>query len=122
MKSIFITSTVFILLCTAMVLNYNYINEAAKELTALTNSLDLSDKEECEKTVLEIKEKWERSTDIFSLSVSFREIDYLGEVLISLSHYCNVGNEGEFERYRQLLLDAIEGVSRLERFSIINIL
>ena len=122
MKSIFITSTVFILLCTAMVLNYNYINNTAEELTALANSLDLSDKEECEKTVLEIKEKWERSTDIFSLSVSFREIDYLGEVLISLSHYCKVGNEGEFERYRQLLLDAIEGVSRLERFSIINIL
>lgn len=122
MKTIFITATVFILLCAAMVLNYRYINNTAEELTELANSLDFSDKEECKKTVLHIKEKWENSTAIFSLSVSFREIDYLGEILISLSHYCEIGNRSEFERHRLLLLDAIDGVSRLERFSVINIL
>ena len=122
MKTLFITATVFLLLCIALFLNYKYINNTVEELTDLTNSLDITNKKECEETLLKITEKWEKSTDIFSLSVSFREIDYLGEVLISLSHYCKVGNEGEFERYRQLLLDAIEGVSRLERFSIINIL
>ena len=122
MKTLFITVAVFILLCTAMTLNYRYINDTAEELTALTSSLDITNKEDCEAKVIKIKEKWEKSTDIFSLSVSFREIDYLGEVLISLSHYCEEGNAGEFERYRLLLLDAIEGVSRLERFSVLNIL
>lgn len=122
MKTLFITATVFILLCVSMFLNYRYINNTVEELTDLTNSLDIGNKEECEKKVLQIKEKWEKSTPIFSLSVSFREIDYLGEVLISLSHYCETGNESEFERYRLLLLDAIDGVSRLERFSVINIL
>ena len=122
MKTIFITVTVFLLLCAAMVLNHGYINSTADELTALANSLDITNKEECEAKVIKIKEKWEKSTNIFSLSVSFREIDYLGEVIISLSHYCKEGNAGEFERYRLLLLDAIEGVSRLERFSVLNIL
>ena len=122
MKTLFITATVFILLCVSMFLNYRYINNTVEELTDLTNSLDIGNKEECEKKVLQIKEKWEKSTPIFSLSVSFREIDYLGEVLISLSHYCETSNESEFERYRLLLLDAIDGVSRLERFSVINIL
>lgn len=122
MKTLFITATVFLLLCIAMFLNYQYINNTVEELTDLTNSLDITNKKECEETILKITEKWEKSTDIFSLSVSFREIDYLGEVLISLSHYCKVGNESEFEKYKELLLDAIDGVSRLERFSVINIL
>ena len=122
MKTLFITATVFLLLCIALFLNYKYINNTVEELTDLTNSLDITNKKECEETILKITEKWEKSTDIFSLSVSFREIDYLGEVLISLSHYCKVGNESEFEKYKELLLDAIDGVSRLERFSVINIL
>lgn len=122
MKTLFITATVFLLLCIAMFLNYKYINNTVEELTDLTNSLDITNKKECEETLLKITEKWEKSTDIFSLSVSFREIDYLGEVLISLSHYCKVGNESEFEKYKEMLLDAIDGVSRLERFSVINIL
>lgn len=122
MKTLFITATVFLLLCIALFLNYKYINNTVEELTDLTNSLDITNKKECEETLLKITEKWEKSTDIFSLSVSFREIDYLGEVLISLSHYCKVGNESEFEKYKELLLDAIDGVSRLERFSVINIL
>ena len=122
MKTLFITATVFLLLCIALFLNYKYINNTVEELTDLTNSLDITNKKECEETLLKITEKWEKSTDRFSLSVSFREIDYLGEVLISLSHYCKVGNESEFEKYKELLLDAIDGVSRLERFSVINIL
>ena len=122
MKTIFITVAIFVLLCAAMVLNHRYINNTADELSALASSLDITNKEECEAKVIEIKEKWEKSTDIFSLSVSFREIDYLGEVLISLSHYCKEGNAQEFERHRLLLIDAIEGVSRLERFSVLNIL
>ena len=122
MKTLFITATVFLLLCIAMFLNYQYINNTVEELTDLTNALDITNKKECEETILKITEKWEKSTDIFSLSVSFREIDYLGEVLISLSHYCKVGNESEFKKYKELLLDAIDGVSRLERFSVINIL
>ena len=122
MKTLIITSTAFILLCVAIVLNYGYINNTANELSALVSALDFSDIEECKKGVANIQEKWERSYDIFSLRVSFREIDYLGETLISLSHYCEEGNESEFEKYRKLLLDAIEGVSRLEKFSVMNIL
>ena len=122
MKTLFITATAFLLLCTAMFFNYRHINKTADELCTLTSSLDFDNKEDCKATLLQIKEKWERSKNIFSLSVSFREIDYLGETLISLTHYFEMGDESEFLKYREFLIDAIEGVSRLESFSVINIL
>ena len=63
----------------------------------------------------------EKSIPLFSLSVSFREIDYLGETLLALSAACENRDEVEFERYRALLIDALDGVSRLEQLSIVNI-
>lgn len=122
MRTIIITVVAFLALCTVMVLNFNYINSTADELTRLTDSLDFSDKENCRKTLDEIDALWKKSSPIFSLSVSFREIDYLGETLLSLSSVFDSNNELEFERYRTLLIDAIDGVARLEDFSIINIL
>ena len=122
MRTIIITVVAFLALCTVMVLNFNYINSTADELTRLTDSLDFSDKESCRATLNEIDALWKKSSPIFSLSVSFREIDYLGETLLSLSSVFDSNNELEFERYRTLLIDAIDGVARLEDFSIINIL
>ena len=122
MRSIVITLAAFLLLCVLTVFNYNYINNTSDELTRLTDALDFSNKDSCRKTLNEIDDLWKKSSTIFSLTVSFREIDYLGETLISLSSAFDSANKSEFERYRSLLIDAIDGVSRLEKISIINIL
>lgn len=122
MRTVIITVVSFLILCLLMTLNRNYIRTTADELTRLTDELDFSDKENCLKTLDELDALWEKSSTVFSLTVSFREIDYLGETLLSLRASFESANEHEFERYRLLLVDAIEGVARLEDFSIINIL
>ena len=122
MKTLVITISAFLVLCLLMTLNHRYIKTTADELVRLTDALDFSDKENCLKTLDEIDALWEKSSTIFSLTVSFREIDYLGETLLSLRSSFESANKHEFERYRLLLLDAIDGVARLEDFSIINIL
>lgn len=121
MRTLIIVSVIFTVLCLTMLLNYRYINETADELVRLTESLSLDDSS-CFQTVEKIEKKWEKSSYIFSLTVSFKDIDYLGETLLALKSAAQNKDEVEFERYKTLLMDAIDGVRRLEKFSIINIL
>ena len=121
MRTLVAVLIVFVMLCIAMTTNFLYINKTADELTELVNSLSLDDTN-CTYKINEIKNRWEKNSVIFSLSVSFKEIDYLGETLIALESTAKSKSELEFERCRLLLVDAIDGVRRLERFSIMNIL
>ena len=121
MRTLITVLSVFLLLCIAMTVNFRYINKTADELTELANSLSVDDGD-CLEKIDEIKKRWEKSSTIFSLSVGFKEIDYLKEALISLESSAEYGDKLEFERYRVLLIDAIDGVRRLERFSVMNIL
>ena len=122
MRTIIITVAAFLLLCALMIINHSYIKSTSSELVRLTESLDFSEKEASRSTLEEIDKTWQRSLVIFSLTVSFREIDHLGEVLLSLTHSLDGASETDFELYRALLLDAIDGVARLENFSVTNIL
>ena len=122
MRTIIITVAAFLLLSILMVLNHGYIRSTANELVRLSESLDFDDKEASRAILNEIDRLWRKSSVVFSLTVSFREIDHLGEVLLSLIYSLESPNETEFELYRALLLDAIDGVARLENFSVVNIL
>ena len=121
MRTLITASAIFLALCVTMVANFRYINGTADELTEMTENLSIDDTD-CLEKIDEIQKKWEKSSNIFSLSVGFKEIDYLGETLIALRSTAENGSELEFERYRALLVDAIDGVRRLEKFSIMNIL
>ena len=121
MQSLVTALIIFLALCIAMVFNYLYINKTADELSALTEEISLEDAD-CHQKISELEKKWEKSSYIFSLSVSFKDIDYLGENLLALKSSAENKNQLEFERYRALVIDAIDGVRRLEKFSIINIL
>ena len=121
MKTLTIVLAIFFALCTAMLLNFIYINESADELTHLTEELSFDDPSVAKK-IEEIEKKWEKSSVIFSLTVNFKDIDYLGESLVALKSSARTRDKDEFERYRLLVIDAIDGVRRLERFSVMNIL
>ena len=92
MRTLITVLSVFLLLCIAMTANFRYINKTADELTELANSLSLYDGD-CLDKINEIKKRWEKCSAIFSLSVGFREIDYLGEALLSLESSAEYVNE-----------------------------
>lgn len=117
MKTITVTICVFLALCVLMVANYNYIHKKTAELTSLVLSLDYEDPEDCRKTLDKTRQLFDEASRIFSLTVSFREIDYLSESLISLSSSLESRNESDFVRFKALLVDAIDGIARLERLS-----
>ena len=120
MRALVISVVIFALLCAVIAANLAYINDVTEELRYKAARLDIKDERALD-LIAEIEDKWKKSEAIFSLSVSYKELDFFGETLISLREAYKVGEKFEFERHKALLIDAIDGMSRLERFSIINI-
>ena len=105
----------------AIILNYRHINSISDEMKVAAVSLDLSDADECGRQIEYIEDTWKQNEAIFSLSVNFKETDHLGETILALKAAHKSGSAEEFEKARELLVDAIDGVCRLERFSVLNI-
>ena len=120
MRAFIISIILFGILCVVIAANFTYINATADELRGMAEQLDIEDTHS-EAIIESIDEKWKKSEAIFSLSVSYKELDFFGETLISLREAYKSGEKFEFERHKALLLDALDGMSRLERFSIANI-
>ena len=121
MRSLIITIVAFFAMITMIAFNYNHINSISDELLSLTGSLDFTDADDCSEKIALIEKIWKENEAIFSLSVNFKETDHLGEMILALKAANNTRSADEFERSRELLIDAIDGVARLERFSVINI-
>ena len=119
MKVFWISLTLFFLLLTAIFWNIHYIHENEQYLTELVTSLE--EVEGREEKLDELESFWEKHRDFFGLSVSFREIDHFGEVLVELRWAHDFSLEAEFQKYRAMLLDAIEEITRNEKISLGNI-
>ncbi len=119
MKSFLLSLALLALVITGVCVNRIYISHAADVINGTVSQLDLKDdsKESLEK----LERYWEKHQKYIGLSVSYRELDHLGEMLISLRWAYDTENEAEFEKYRALTFDAVEEITRMERFSIENL-
>ena len=70
----------------------------------------------------ELEAFWQKNRSWIALSVSFRELDHVSELIVQLRWANEIGDDAEFLRYRLLLQEAIEELSRTERLSIENLL
>ena len=119
MKAFWISLILFSLLLVGIFWNAHYVRESESYLTELVVSL--GDAEEREESMDELEEFWEKNKKLFGLSVGFRDIDRVSEIITSLRWAQDYGLEAEFQKYRTLLLDAIEEITRNEKLSLGNI-
>ena len=119
MKVFWISLVLFLLLLAGIFWNAHYVRESSEHLTELAE--ELTEPDEREDTLSELEEFWEKNKNLFGLSVGFRELDHFGEVLVELRWAHDHSLEAEFQKYRALLLDAIEEISRTEKISVGNI-
>ena len=119
MKVFWISLALFVALLAGLFWNAHYIHESSRYLSERTEAL--KEIEGREETLSEIETYWKKHRDLFGLSVGFRELDHFGEVLCELRWAHDYGREEDFQRYRALLLDTIEEISRNEQISVGNI-
>ena len=121
MRDLIIIIVVFFTMTGLMVINFTHVNSVSDELTSIAESLNFSDADGCTEKIALIEKIWKENEAVFSLTVNFKETDHLGETILALKAANNSRSPEEFERSRELLIDAIDGVCRLERFSARNI-
>ena len=119
MRAAWICVLLLILIISCTTLNAFYIHRQSELLSDLANKLQDSDEREA--TLSQLQSAWNKHQTRFSLSIGFRELDHFNEILVGLQWANESKNEQEFQRYRLLLLNAIEDLTRAERLHVKNI-
>lgn len=121
MKAMIAISIIFAVMIGCIVFNYYYINRISDALTAMAYDLPAVDEDDCYAAVSQLNEYWLEHQDRVGLSVSFVELNRVSDAITSIRSYASSGEGSDFECARELLLNAIREMRRLEAFTIGNI-
>ena len=122
MRGFIITIILFILLLSIVILNFFYIDYIINNMKQNINSLQSIPCEENAITINKIKENWQKDSVWVGLSVSYEDIEELTDMIASLEAANAVKDYNQFKLYCELILNSIEDIGRLEKFSVNNIL
>lgn len=121
MKGLVISQVLLVLLIICTVLNASFVMGVRSELLFYAEKLE-GDTDGRSAVLGELCEYWEGAKVILCLSVHFDEID---EVSGCIGRLCAAYRSGDGERFTlelEMLRNALEGLSRLERFSVGSVL
>ena len=119
MKAFWVSLALFLILLGCVFFNARFLRRTSEELIGYAEQLtDTADREE---TVAALEACWEDARPWVSLTIAFDETEHFGELVAQLRWAHDTKNETELLRYRSLLTDAAEELSRRERFSLENL-
>ena len=122
MRGFIITLILFAILISIVIINSFYVNNIINDIKNEITSLKTIPCEENAIIIKQIKSKWEKDSILVSLSVSYEDIEELTDMIASLEASNSVKDYNQFKLYYELILNSIEDIGRLERFSVKNIL
>ncbi len=116
MRSFIITSLLFTIMIFSITANAIYVSRTADKIKEYVEGEEFEKAPEASMTALE--SLWEDNRIILELSVGYKEMDLISELILDLKHYVNINNTEETKRIRTLIADAADDISRLERLSL----
>ena len=120
MRSFIITAFLFFLMLGVIFFNKQYVESSAAFIIECVKIENL------ENDPLVYAEKlenfWNKNMPKLGLSVGFKELDRMSELIIDLKAYMELGNAGEVMRTAKLIEETADDISRLERFTLENML
>lgn len=122
MKTFYFSVILFLLAVGAVTVNYFYINNIADHLTELAESAPALGEEGCVEAAREIDDYWRREHNLVRLSVSFVELNLVSDAITSMKTFAEQDNPSEYENARELLINAIHEMRRLESLGVSSIL
>ena len=122
MKGFYITIALFSALIISCVLNFLFINNVHSEMNDMISEISESPCLENEEKIKELSEYWERVNSIVGISVNFLSIDSVSNLIDSVRVYNEQEDAIQLSYSKELLINAVENIKRLEVFSIKNIL
>jgi hypothetical protein len=104
-----------------IIVNFFYINKVSDKLYVMTSEAPAAGDDGCYAALSLIDEYWQKNHDIVRLSVSFIELNLVSDCIVSMKSFAKSGEEAEYENARQILLNAIHEMRRLESFKLSSI-
>ena len=118
MRSFIITAFLFLLMLCIIFFNMQYVRKAADYIRDCVS--DSSFEKDAKEAVKDLENFWNDNISKISLSVGYKEIDRMSELIIDLKAYVAVGNLCEINRTRDLIAETASDISRLEKFHLEN--
>lgn len=122
MKGFIITSILFSLLLLTIILNAAFLNSSIQDMKNTVELLTPIPCKDNNEIIDQLIQKWEQKSIWFSLSVSYEDVEELTDMIDSLKATNETQNIEQFTIHTELLLNTLDEIIRLERFSIDNIL
>lgn len=120
MRSFIITSLLFTAILSIIFFNRNYINSSAQYIVECVE--DSTFEADPADSIERLEVFWEENQAKVGLSVGYKELDRMSDLIIDLRTYFELGNSAEVKRVRVLIVETADEISRLERFSLENLL
>ena len=120
MRSLIITVILFAAMCTAIVFNNLYIKNAAKFIEACVSDEEFE--RDPEAAIEKLDDFWQKNHSIVGLSVGYKELDRLSDLIIDLRVYTELHKPDDVEHVRAMIVESADEISRLERFKLENLL
>ncbi len=120
MRSLIATTVLFILVCGAIFLNNRYIKSTADFICECVSE-DAFERDPSA-AIEKLDKFWEKNHPIVGLSVGYKELDRMSDLIIDLRIYHELGNAEEIKRVCALIVECADEISRLEKFELENLL
>lgn len=119
MRSLIITLILFLSMCGLIVMNNLYINQCADCIVSLVEE---EFERAPEKAIEKLDSFWQKNHAIVGLSVGYKELDKMSDLILDFKTYFELGIDSEVKRVRILIVETADEISRLEKISIENLL
>ena len=120
MRSLIITLILLFAMFGAVTLNNVYIRKSSEFISECVSE-DNFDSDP--KGSIETLDKfWRQNHPIVGLSVGYKELDRMSDLIIDLKVQLELGNRAEVTRLRAMIVECADEISRLERFGLENLL
>ncbi len=120
MKAWIAALVLFLALLALIACNARYVHRVSEHIVSAADTLSFQDENTA--TILdELEQYWQRHRPYMALSISYRDLDHLGEALLSLRSAYDTQNASDFELYRRMVSDCAAEIARLEKFSVENL-
>lgn len=120
MKTFWCSLVVFLLLIGTITSNFIYVRRTTDEMIHLTQEIPV-EPVMAEEALNTLSDYWSKHRDWLGMSVSYVELNRVGELIVSMKSSREQDETADFLRDRALLIPLIEEIRRLEQFGVWNI-
>ena len=122
MRALITSLALFGVLLIGIIINCIYVNRISEDLMLRAKEISTVHDESTISKLENLKKHFKKHESILLLSQSYLSVSKVDDCIDGAIAYAKLGDESGFQNTRAILISAIYDLSRLEKFSVKNIL